>query len=75
MLELFKYGVAQPAFQKQLTRLFYGCAMIWAILCVIAALMLRDQILYFFFPFLGYNGPKCGKRKAPAWRRSAAGRS
>ena len=55
MLQLFKYGVAQPAFQKQLTRLFYGCAMIWAILCVIAALMLRDQILYFFFPFLGYN--------------------
>jgi len=55
MLQLFKYGVAQPAFQKQLTRLFYGCAMIWAILCVIAALMLRNQILYFFFPFLGYQ--------------------
>jgi hypothetical protein len=55
MLQLFKYGVDQPAFQRQLTRLFYGCVMIWAILCVIAALMLRDQILYFFFPFLGYQ--------------------
>jgi len=55
MLQLFKYGVAQPLFQGQLTRLFYGCVMIWAILCVIAALLLRDQILYFFFPFLGYN--------------------
>src|SRR5208282_5657906 len=29
--------------------------MIWAILSVIAALLLRDQILYFFFPFLGYQ--------------------
>ena len=55
MLQLFKYGVAQPVFQGQLTRLFYGCVMIWAILCVIAALMLRNQILYFFFPFLGYQ--------------------
>jgi len=55
MLQLFKYGVGQPVFQAQLTRLFYGCAMIWAILCVIAALLLRDQVLYFFFPFLGYN--------------------
>ena len=55
MLQLFKYGVAQPVFQGQLTRLFYGCAMIWAILCVIAVLMLKSQILYFFFPFLGYN--------------------
>lgn len=55
MLQLFKYGVGQPVFQRQLTRLFYGCTMIWAILCVIAALLLRSQILYFFFPFLGYN--------------------
>jgi hypothetical protein len=55
MLQLIKHGVGQPVFQRQLSRLFYGCAIIWAILCGVAALMLKDQILYFFFPFLGYN--------------------
>jgi hypothetical protein len=53
VLQLYKCGVGQPAFQRQLTRLFYGCVVIWVILCTIAAFLLRDQILFFFFPFLG----------------------
>ena len=55
VLQLFKYGVSQPAFQKQLTRAFYGCALIWIILAVIAAVKLQSEALYFFFPFLGYQ--------------------
>ena len=55
VLQLFKHGVGQPVFQRQLTRLFYGCAGIWIILVVIAVIRLRGSILYFFFPFLGHN--------------------
>ena len=55
VLQLFKYGVAQPVFQTQLNRMFYGCAFIWAILAAIAVISLRGQVIYFFFPFLGHN--------------------
>jgi hypothetical protein len=55
VLQLFKYGVGQPLFQRQLTRLFYGCASIWTILAVIAVIKLRGLVIYFFFPFLGFN--------------------
>ena len=55
VLQLFKHGVGQPVFQRQLTRLFYGCAVLWLILVVIAVIRLRGSILYFFFPFLGHN--------------------
>ena len=55
VLQLFKYGVRQPAFQGQLTRLFYGCAVIWVILAVIAVLKLRGEAIYFFCPLLGYK--------------------
>ena len=48
VLQLFKYGVGQPGFQRQLTRLFYGCASIWIILAVIAVIELRGVALYFF---------------------------
>ena len=55
VLQLFQYGVNQPVFQRQLTRLFYGCAFIWLILSFIAVIRLRAEALYFFFPFLGYE--------------------
>jgi hypothetical protein len=60
VLQLFKYGVAQPAFQRQLTRLFYGCAGIWIILAVIAVIKLQGLALYFFFPFLGFQASPWG---------------
>jgi hypothetical protein len=60
VLQLFKHGVAQPVFQKQLTRLFYGCAGIWIILAVIAILKLQGMALYFFFPFLGFKASPWG---------------
>lgn len=58
VLQLFKYGIGHPAFQKQLNRAFYGCAAVWSVLTIVAVIRLRSQIIYFFFPFLGYEvGP------------------
>jgi len=55
VLQLFKYGVGQPEFQGQLKRLYYGCAVIWMVLAIIAIIQLRGDALYFFFPFLGFK--------------------
>jgi hypothetical protein len=55
ILQMLNHGVAQPLFQRQLNQLFFGCLSIWLILVLIAVVMLRDQVLYFFFPFLGYQ--------------------
>jgi hypothetical protein len=55
VLQLFKCGMDQPAFQGQLTRMFNGCACIWIILALIAIVKLQGLALYFFFPFLGFK--------------------
>lgn len=55
VLQLFRYGVGHPAFQKQLNRAFYGCAAVWLILSGIAIFRLKGQAIYYFLPFLGYN--------------------
>jgi hypothetical protein len=53
VLQLFQGGVAQPGFQTQLQRLFYGSAVVWLLLAVIAIILLRERSLHFFFPFFG----------------------
>jgi hypothetical protein len=60
VLQMLKHGAGQPVFQRQLNRLFWGCLSIWLILAVIAVIVLRDQVLYFFFPFLGYQASPWG---------------
>jgi len=55
ILLLFKHGVKHPALQSQVNRLFYGCLWIWVILSVFAVIQLRGDVIYFFFPYLGYN--------------------
>lgn len=55
VMQLFKHGVGQPMIQKQLAQLFFGCAWVWSILAVIALLLLKAEIIYYFFPFLGYK--------------------
>jgi hypothetical protein len=58
VLQISKFGIDQPVLQKQLTILFRGCFIIWAILSVIAEIRVKGEILYYFFPFLGYtDGP------------------
>src|SRR6185369_264482 len=55
VMQLFKHGVGQPMIQKQLSQLFWACAWTWSILAVIALLLLKQEIIYYFFPFLGYK--------------------
>lgn len=55
VMQLFKHGVGQPVIQKQLAMLFWGCALVWSFLTVIALILLKVQIIYYLFPFLGYK--------------------
>jgi len=55
VMQLFKHGVGQPVIQKQLALLFKGCAWVWILLALIALLLLKTQVIYYFFPFLGYK--------------------
>jgi hypothetical protein len=65
LLQLFKNGIEQTYFQKQLNPLFYGSFVIWLILVTIAAIRVKGEILYYFFPFLG--------NKAEPWGRGRIG--
>lgn len=55
VLQMFNHGVDQPAIQKQLNSLFLGCAWVWIILLLIALVILKGEIIYYLFPFLGYK--------------------
>jgi hypothetical protein len=55
VLRMFKRGVEVPELQKSLSVLFRGCASVWMALFVIALIVLKSQILFFLFPFLGYH--------------------
>ena len=61
VLEIFKYGVGQPEFQTQLTRLFKGCVLIWLFLGAIATMRLRGEVIHYFFPFIGYKMEPWGR--------------
>jgi hypothetical protein len=65
VIQMFRYGVGQPAFQMQLELLFYVCMSIWLAVSVLAAIRVKGQILYYFFPFWGY--------KADPWGRGTLG--
>jgi hypothetical protein len=54
-MQLFKHGVGYPVIQKQLNLLFLGCALAWIVLFLIALILLKEQIIYYLFPFLGYR--------------------
>lgn len=55
VFRMFKDGVAQSLFQRQLNLLLFGCALIWLVLVLVATTRVKGQILYFVFPFLGEN--------------------
>lgn len=55
VMQLLRHGVGYPVIQTQLNKMFTGCAIAWTALLVIALLLLKDQILYYLFPFLGYK--------------------
>ncbi len=55
VIQLFNHGVGYPEIQKQLNLLFTGCAAVWLILFAIALILLKSEIPYYLFPFLGYK--------------------
>lgn len=55
VLRLFVHGVDQPAIQSQLNVVFSGAAMTWSFLLLVACLVLKEQVVYYLFPFLGYK--------------------
>jgi hypothetical protein len=59
--QLAKFGVNQPVLQRQLDVLFNGCLIIYGALILIAVIRLKGEILYFFFPFLGYKAEPWGR--------------
>jgi hypothetical protein len=61
ILQIAKHGVNYPVLQKQFDLLFKGCLIIWMVLVVIAAIRLKGEILYYFFPFLGYKAEPWGR--------------
>jgi hypothetical protein len=61
VLRILKFGINQPQLQRRLTVLFLGCFYLWLALDVIAAIRLKEQIIYYFFPFLGYNASPWGR--------------
>jgi len=65
VLQMFKHGMDQPEIQKQLNALFVGCASVWIALFLIALVMLKGEIIYYLFPFLGY--------KATPWSHGRVG--
>lgn len=55
VLQLFKHGVGFQVIQHQLNLIFAGAMMVWLGLLVVATLVLKSQIIYYLFPFLGYR--------------------
>ncbi len=55
VMQMFNHGIDQPVIQKQLNALFMACAAVWAILFLIALAVLKDQIIHYVFPFIGYG--------------------
>lgn len=66
ILKMLKHGVGQPAFQRQLNLLFWGCAAVWCLLSVIAAFRLQGEVIYYFFPFLSYKAEPWGRGRIGA---------
>ena len=55
VLRLLKTGVNLPLFQSRLHPVLQACVVLFVLLSIVAGFRLGDQILYYFFPFLGYQ--------------------
>lgn len=55
VMQLFQHGVGDPLIQQQLNLLFRGAALLWGVLFLIAVIVLKSQVIYFLFPFLGHD--------------------
>jgi hypothetical protein len=55
VVQMFKRGVDHPEIQTQLNILYWGCSSVWFFLLLVALLVLKSQVIYYVFPFLGYH--------------------
>ena len=55
VINILKYGVDQPLLQQQMSVMFRACVSAWGFLFLIALVMLKSEIIYYLFPFLGYS--------------------
>ena len=65
MLRMFQKGVDEPVFQAQMSLLLKGSILVWLTLVVVATVRLKEEIPYYFFPFLGH--------KAEPWAHARVG--
>jgi len=61
VLRMLQTGTDRPAFQLHLNQLFWGCAVVWLALAAVAIIRLRNEALYYFFPFLGHKADPWGR--------------
>ena len=55
VMQMFQHGAGDPMIQHQLNLMFRGAALLWSVLFAVALLVLKTQVIYFLFPFLGYK--------------------
>lgn len=61
VLQLAKFGVNQPALQRQLDILFRVSLITYAIIVLIATIRLGGEILFYFCPYLGHKAEPWGR--------------
>jgi hypothetical protein len=59
--EMFRSGIKEPLFQRRIDRMFLGCALLWGVLSVVAAIRLKGEALYYFIPYLDYMADPWGR--------------
>lgn len=55
VMQLFSRGVDFPVIQEQMREIFWFCAGIWGLVFLLALVTLKGEVIYFLFPFLGYQ--------------------
>lgn len=60
---MFKHGVNQPLFQKELKQIFGASFKIWVVIAVLASIRLQGEAIYYFFPFLGHLAQPWGRQR------------
>ena len=63
IVQLVRGGINHPMLQRQLDILFVGCVVIYAIIILVAAIRIKSQMFYFFFPYLGYKPEVWGRQR------------
>ena len=63
VLRLARFGTNDPFLQRQLNVFFNACFITYIVICLVATIRLKSQVLYFFFPFLGYKAEPWGRER------------